>query len=322
MTGRCFRLLGTSLENICLDGCRRLHPAAIEEMCLKSSNVRRLIVDDCVKLTNASLSLISRTFANLEAFSMRGGPFPNVNGGGLCQIGRLTNLCELHLDRNKCVNDAVLRAVADGCSQTLRCITLSQAGTNDSLTRGGLLELQLCTKLNELDLSFLSAVTDVAMERLTAANVDLETVRLRGCTYVGDNGIESLARNCVRLQDLDISGCLAVTNRPIQKFFDVVGRTTTLTITLGGTSCEAQKLFRHLDLNKSIKVILDTVDTCRSHLRSGFEFQMGSSNEMVRPETEYYCDDDDFNDDNDEFESLTAQSRFFLVLYVLVLDYV
>uniref|UniRef100_A0A914VZB0 RNA-binding protein EEED8.10 n=1 Tax=Plectus sambesii TaxID=2011161 RepID=A0A914VZB0_9BILA len=313
--GRCFRLLGLFLEEVLLDGCVRLEPQAIEEICLKSVNVRTLRLNGCYRLTDESINLISRSLGDLQAFTLCGDGFKDITTTGLMNLDRMDRLVELRLDNNHAVSDTLIGALVSG-APGLKIFSLAHAGSDTALTSKGLVAISHLPDLEELDLCHLAGVSNAVLTAIAKNCAKLVSIKLRSCTYVGDDGVIALA-TCHRLQEIDVSGCLLVSNRAIQAVlnaFPVNIKLTELdstpkrraplvavTLVVGGTLCDPGKLKM-----KGSRVVLDTSDYSRltADVRGMFFAAMSNAaDEAASGET--YSDDDLCSDD--EFESLTAQ---------------
>lgn len=94
-----------------LDGCKRLEPDAIDEICLKSINVRELRLNECYRLTDHSIgfvldlsiiyylfaifSVISRSLSDLEVITLCGDNYSQLSTVGLMTLARLSRLREI-----------------------------------------------------------------------------------------------------------------------------------------------------------------------------------------------------------------------------------
>lgn len=95
LRGQCFKLFGSELEELLLDGCASLKDDVIEEICNRCKNLQTLRLNGCFRLTDQSLGLISRHLTELTSFAMSGEHFSLITGEGLnavCRLYKLTNL--------------------------------------------------------------------------------------------------------------------------------------------------------------------------------------------------------------------------------------
>ncbi|VDP01941.1 unnamed protein product [Soboliphyme baturini] len=213
---RCSRISGINfyvpcnhLEELHLDGCV-VNPALLEEFCATKPFMKVLHVDDCCMLNDEFFAL------HLRVVSARGRGFKFLTSVGLRQIGKLKQLEELHLDFSRVIDDECLAAITCGCPD-LKIFTCGYAGLNSRLTAKGLSLLGLCTKLREVDLSDVECCDDDVIIAI-ASNGCLQTVRLRNSSRISDNAINCLANHCAHLKEVDVSGCVRVTDKSIRLF--------------------------------------------------------------------------------------------------------
>uniref|UniRef100_UPI00398EC7F0 protein AMN1 homolog isoform X1 n=2 Tax=Pristiophorus japonicus TaxID=55135 RepID=UPI00398EC7F0 len=83
------------------------------------------------------------------------------------------------------------------------------------ITDHGLIMLQICTELREINLSSNDqklSVTSEGLKVIASSCPHLSEVCLGRCRNVSDEGIVALAQRCRLLQIVNISGCLAITD--------------------------------------------------------------------------------------------------------------
>uniref|UniRef100_A0A914KRL0 F-box domain-containing protein n=1 Tax=Meloidogyne incognita TaxID=6306 RepID=A0A914KRL0_MELIC len=215
LKGSFFTLFGTALEEVLLDGCILLDNHVIEDLSVRCNCIHTFKLDGCRKLNDESLSLISRNFNGLTTLTLCG-VFPLFTNKGLKQISRISSLQTLSLDYNPLVDDNLLSSVSDNL-QNLRKFTLSFAGTDCQITTNGLCLLAKFRKLEELDLSGLAALNVQVLKSICNDGcLELRTIFLRNCSYLGDDGIPELG-NLKKLENVDLSGCILVSNESILK---------------------------------------------------------------------------------------------------------
>jgi hypothetical protein len=61
----------------------------------------------------------------------------------------------------------------------------------------------------QLNLSSLAAMTNRVLKAIAVGCVELRSLLLRNCTYLGDIGVDALA-NCQKIETIDVCGCLLV----------------------------------------------------------------------------------------------------------------
>ncbi|XP_078424618.1 protein AMN1 homolog isoform X2 [Cetorhinus maximus] len=83
------------------------------------------------------------------------------------------------------------------------------------ITDHGLIMLQICTQLREINLNssdYKLSITSEGLKVIASSCPYLSEVCLRRCRNVSDEGIVALAQQCRLLQVVNISGCLGVTD--------------------------------------------------------------------------------------------------------------
>lgn len=141
---------------------------------------------------------------------------------GYANIGALQSLKELSLKDCPHVTDDFLSTIGRGCP-LLEKINLAGAGhpVNDSLTELGFVQLASgCPKLNDIDFSFITTVSDNVVAVMCAGG-ELRTVKLVGCLLLTDKSTAALACTCPNLWELDMSGCFRITEKTVEAFLQV-----------------------------------------------------------------------------------------------------
>uniref|UniRef100_A0A0R3RJA8 F-box/LRR-repeat protein 2 n=1 Tax=Elaeophora elaphi TaxID=1147741 RepID=A0A0R3RJA8_9BILA len=203
--------------------------------------------------------LISRSLTHLKSFALCGDCFPNLTSIGLLAVLRLHSLYELSLDYNSVVTDEVLEEITDNLSH-LRFLSLAYSGSDSAITEEVIMKIGKLKELQTLDVSSLTAITDRSLSTIVCGCSKLQTIRVRCCTYLGDNGVCSLT-TLKNLEHVDLSGCLLVTSAAIQALLDafpILENSQTLkviTVVVGGTICNVQSLRQ-----RNSRVVLDTCD--------------------------------------------------------------
>lgn len=101
-----------------------------------------------------------------------------------------------------------LGALAEGCPR-LRRLSLAHCDWVDGLALRGLADR--CPALEELDLTACRQLKDEAIVYLARRRgAGLRSLSLAVNANVGDTAVQELARNCPRLEHLDLTGCLRV----------------------------------------------------------------------------------------------------------------
>ncbi|EYC08618.1 hypothetical protein Y032_0065g3650 [Ancylostoma ceylanicum] len=295
--GRCLRLLGNELEQLYLDGCLHIDEMAFEDLCVNAASLKELRVNDCYKITDENLSMISRTMSDLRVFTLCGDRFEKLTTAGLSHISHMSSLVELALDFNSLVNDAFLIQICEGLSN-LKTLSLANAGTDQTITAKGLNAIANLKELEQIDLSSLAALRSGVLLEIVYACRSLSLLQLRNCVYLSDEGVKGLAM-MKNIRHVDLSGSILVTSDSVQHFikgFPQEEKKSPVTIVVGGTAAESSRLSV-----RGSRVVVDFSDyTSMLSMpdRQTSSFKIGNES------------DEDSSDD--EFESLTAQRSFYI----------
>ncbi|KAK6737214.1 hypothetical protein RB195_019731 [Necator americanus] len=295
--GRCFRLLGSELEQLYLDGSTHVDEMAFEDLCINAGSLKELRINDCYKVTDENLSMISRTMPDLRVFTLCGDRFEKLTTAGLSHICHMSSLVELALDYNSLVDDAFVIKISEVLT-SLKTLSLANAGSDLSITTTGLRAISHLKDLEQLDLSSLAALRSGVLLEIVYSCRSLSLLQLRNCVYLSDEGVKGLAK-MKNIRHLDLSGSILVTNEAVQEFikgFPQQDKSDPVTIVVGGTAAVSSRLSV-----RGSRVVVDLSDYTTVFVmpdRQPSSFRIGTGS------------DDDASDD--EFESLTAQRSFYI----------
>ena len=182
-----------------------------------------------IRLAKECKSVKLRANANLDDLMMRSlalclgdeleaidaASCPTVNDGVVQSLViRLFNLRYINLSGCKMVTNVSLKALADGCKDTLTSVDVSrcpsigdpgiawlagQVGAGDSCKKLASLNLEECTKIR-----------DRALEDLGLGCQALRFVNFRGCKEISNRGVQALAKGCAELRVINIHSCIKV----------------------------------------------------------------------------------------------------------------
>lgn len=117
--------------------------------------------------TLCKFSMISRTMGELQAITLCGDRFKNISTSGLTHLSRIPDLVEIalvlvawksltntwvqvfRLDFNPLVSDELISHLVDG-AQHLRCVSLANSGTDQSISMNGLRKLSDLKELEQV----------------------------------------------------------------------------------------------------------------------------------------------------------------------------
>eukprot|EP00064_Thunnus_orientalis_P012533 superscaffoldBa00001936_g12568 len=206
---------GAKLKTFCTEGNNQITDLSLKALCSNSHSLRRLHAAECPRISDASLKAVAA----------------------------LRNLQQLDISRCNKVSDRGIYYLIEGSSFTkLRELNVSYCNhiTDTSVMR---IAKRMC-KLYHLNLSYCERLTDMALEWLSSSSVRsldvsgcniqdqglaaLERVRwkklfLAECVYITDIGIEMtdmavqyLTSGSQYLRELDVSGCVLLTDRTLR----------------------------------------------------------------------------------------------------------
>ncbi|VDM54537.1 unnamed protein product [Angiostrongylus costaricensis] len=305
--GRCFRLFGDQLEQLYLDGCSQVDEMALEDLCTTAIGLKELRINDCYKISDGNISMISRLLSELRVITLCGDRFEKLSTYGIAHISNMTSLVELALDQNPLVNDSFLISIGKSLSN-LKTLSLANAGSDQAISGKGIMAIAQFKALEQLDLSSLAAVRSGILLEVVYSCRSLSLLQLRNCVYLSDDGVKGIAR-AENIRHLDLSGSILITNDSVQEFiraFPHDDKKSAVTIVVGGTAIDASQLSV-----RNSRVIVDFSDYTsllampNRQIRS-FGISVGTKS------------DDDYSDD--EFESLTTHRKSCQGLEIISLD--
>lgn len=234
LTGQCFHMSGPRLRKVVLSGCSGVTSNGFGKIAAKCIYLSELDLSGCLQMTDHDLTHICQNLRALRILAVKGS-FLNLTSEGLCSIAELSLLEELNLAHNRTVNDNALFAISRGCNR-LRQLDIS--GCHKGVTDASLSHLSRCPRLKELKISYLDKVTDTGLCSL-ACQGQLECLQARGCSNIGNTGVQTLVEFSSHIRCLDISGCERVGTAAVEAWADIVSsRVHKLVVVVGGTSIE------------------------------------------------------------------------------------
>ncbi|KAF7634747.1 hypothetical protein Mgra_00005781 [Meloidogyne graminicola] len=205
LKGDCFENLPKSLKTLNISCCFRLKPSAINGIQANCSNLQTLIMDQMDTLQTQQMNNIFMALKNLTSlhFSECYGTEFYEGQPNLLALGNLSQLREMHVYDNLLINDAVLRAIGQGC-RSLLLLNLSMS--NRGVTDTGLRHIASLRSLNELRLTGHRALSDNTLIEIIN-NKKLKVLVLGKCTNISNVSVVMAIRNCKELKTLDLSYC-------------------------------------------------------------------------------------------------------------------
>ncbi|CAJ0947896.1 unnamed protein product, partial [Mesorhabditis belari] len=267
------RLFGHRLEQLYLDGCTRVDEMAIEDLCTNSSQLKELRLNDCYRITDSCISMISRTVE-------------------LSHLSRITGLVEIAFDYNPLVCDELIGHLVEN-AKGLRCVSLANSGSDQSISTDGLRKLANLRDLEQVDLSSLAAVRSPVLVDLCSKCTKLELIQHKSTKA-------QKKKKAQKLKHLDLSGSILITSNSIQEIIKAFPSTTglsTITVVVGGTAAETGEL-----RVRGSRVAIDFSD---------YSALVGMATSQSATSS-YSLGDSDDDVSEDDFDVLTAQRSFYI----------
>ncbi|XP_065054561.1 F-box and leucine-rich repeat protein 13-like [Rhopilema esculentum] len=234
VTGRCFWMLSPTFQILNISGCVKVDDVGMEHLSSKAPNLLALDISNCLLISDNGLTKICTSNRQLRklVFSESGNA---VTPNGMVAVGMLTELQTLDLSQSQAVNDSVLNRIVAGCTK-LRHLNLQAC--HHGVTDSGVKALSTLVHLQDLDISYLSEVTDASLEHL-AATSRIQSLTCKACSLISNDGIiSSVLFGGTSLEYMDVSGCFAVSDNILNNSH-LAERDEDLpkiTINVGGTS--------------------------------------------------------------------------------------
>lgn len=151
----------------------------------------------------------------------------------------LMDLTVLVVSGHRMFNDDAVVAVSKTCShlRELQCATCY------NISDVGISSLTSCIMLAHLDISYCSNVTDKGFTQLVTV-CHLHRLLVKACQGITDAGVCYLASHSSSLVELDLSGCMSITNKSLEALQEnlLFAREdkTHLNLLIGGTLIDAE----------------------------------------------------------------------------------
>jgi len=245
------KILAGAVEDLNLEFVSSVMDAHVEPLLKHFRNLRRINLNGCQKVSNASLQSIAASAKGVKEVEV----YWNLKVGddGLKALTALGDLVLLNLSGCKAITDKGLRCVGEAFKSLesldiTRCVKLSDDGllhvtrNCQSLRRLNVYAVSVFTdrsletigglcNLTFLDLCGAHHLTDRGLEGVSRCRA-LTYLNLTWCVKVTDAGVEAIGTGCRDLELLSLHGILGVTDKSVEllatnckklKFFDVNG---------------------------------------------------------------------------------------------------
>jgi len=177
----------TMLTHLDFSGCKRVEDQGIRAVAVGCTNLRQLCISGCELLTNASLKALCKQSRYLETLFLSG--YKQLTDADLEFLNGCAfqnNITSLDLIGCHKVSDRGVGAICHALGSNL--INLGVAGSN-STDFSGVIIASLCEKLQSLNLSHCSNITDNTVATVVKKVTSLTTLKLDGNRNVTMKGL-------------------------------------------------------------------------------------------------------------------------------------
>ncbi|NWX99839.1 DRC6 protein, partial [Nothoprocta ornata] len=194
-----------------LADCIRIGDGGIKPFVEGSSGatLRELNLNNCVRVTDASVTEIAQRCHNLTYLNLR--YCENVTDTGLEALGNMSSLISIDISGTN-ISDMGLGAL--GCSGKIKEISISEC---QNISDTGIQKFCQDSKhLESCHVSYCPQLTDETVKALAFHCHRLTSVSIAGCPKMTDLCMGYLAAACRYLHFLDISGCIRLTDKALK----------------------------------------------------------------------------------------------------------
>lgn len=225
--GSCFSLLANKLKKLELRNCFKVSSKGFQKL-QTCTSLEELTLDACSNLDESVLNFICERFSTtLRKLELNGQFSPDVNYVQI-PFNKLAKLEELSIAYTDSLNDSSLRGILRKCPRLWK-LDVSRT----QVTSVALEMLSTYPKIVDINLSHFLHNANDELVRLAVVG-KLESLTLRGCSWLDDGTCLALTEHCKNLRYLDISSCYEISDEMIVGI-EAQERLTKLTIIAGGT---------------------------------------------------------------------------------------
>ncbi|XP_047307705.1 F-box/LRR-repeat protein 3-like [Impatiens glandulifera] len=219
----------TSLREISLSKCSGVTDEGLSSLVKKCKDLEKLDITCCRKITYVSIANITNSCSSLTSLKMEActlvpreafvliGEYCHlleelditdneIGDEGLKSISRCSKLVTLKLGLCLNITDQGLVHIGKGCTKLVELDLYRSAGVKDT----GLLSIARgCTNLETINMSYCKDITDSSLISLSKCS-KLNTLEIRGCSFITSTGLAAIAMGCRNLTKLDIKKCCSI----------------------------------------------------------------------------------------------------------------
>ena len=207
-----------SLERLDLTGSS-VTDRGLSSLVKQCPDIKALRLDCCAAVSSRGLKHIAAHAHQLRRLSLRGCEL--VSDSGVAALANLRHLEDVDLSDCPRLGSPGVGAALDGCP-ALRCLALRRvpldicvADLSCEKVSWGFLHHPGYAAIIALDLTS-SSITNGSLAWLAAKTGLLERLVLADCIELGDVALKSVGQTCLRLREIDVSGCYRMTDEGIR----------------------------------------------------------------------------------------------------------
>ncbi|CAG8848710.1 44408_t:CDS:2, partial [Gigaspora margarita] len=162
-------------------------------------NIQSLNFNNCTKLTDATIHAFVGSYSDLRKLDLR--DCNKVTNIGIRQIVQSLNLEHLALNSLGFINDEMIYMAVEAIAQLCCNIEYLNLYGSESITDKSISKLtKMCSKIQELELGFCELITDTAVKDIAQHLSNLKYLGLKNCVNISKEALDMLD------PDLDIGG--------------------------------------------------------------------------------------------------------------------
>ncbi|GMF16297.1 unnamed protein product [Phytophthora fragariaefolia] len=250
----------TRLSCINLDGCEFLTNSGILQILKKMKRLERLRIDRCFFISDESMvSLVKARAASLKTLSLRH-----------CRKVTDVTIKELLSDQPRLLEELNVSFCVDITDASFECMCSVPSFFGNRAVSS-------YPRLIKLDISGCTSLTNLSCSWIAAACPLIQCFKASRCVGLTDKGLLALA-GLLKLEELDLSGCVGFTDSGFDKFFRTDGINAHAARPSETSSC--YKPLKRLRLsncpNASERTVLAVIGTCSKSLTSFIASRIGA----------------------------------------------
>lgn len=237
-----------SLTSLNLSNCKEITNSSLVTIAIRCKNLETLDLSGCTKINNDGLANLA-TLPKLRHLNLRScRQISDVGIGHLCGISEVSSrpppaassLESLSLQDCQKLSDESLNYICKGLPNLKKinlsfCVSIGETGLKSLANLASLEDINLrscdnigdmgisqylseaTSKLEKLDVSFCSGVTDATLRHLAGSNIaaSLQSLALTTCA-ITDDGLTKVAKKLTKLRELQTGQCVNISDLSLE----------------------------------------------------------------------------------------------------------